>query len=480
MRNKLYLLIIIIVTLTAASCENFLDQMPSSALPAQEAIQTVEDLHTAVNGVYDRLNSFDYYSGDFIPLGDLRGDDMTFNAALNANQISPVARYQYDKNSTYAENFWSAPYVSIGRINDVLSVAINVTVEIGEEDQYDDLIGQLYGLRALCHFDLARMFCQLPTALHDGVTMDSPDSGIPIADRVFEIDYKPVRNTLQETYDFILADFDGAIEKLDPAPDITMSYGLINIWAVKALKARTLLYLGNYAQALSTAEDVISNAGSSGYRLAEITEYYDMWENVSQPEFLFEVATSVQYNAQRNSIGYYSDPDGYGEFSLTNEFATWLISFNTDIRSLMTSQKVNDQGFGRGYYSNKYPGREGNLYVNNAKVIRMAEVYLIASEAAFHDADQTKAMQYINDLRAKRLTVPNPYTTLTLDNILNERRKELFAEGHRSWDMWRNQRSLINRDFSTDPVNYDNYRTLVAIPQRETDISPELVQNPGW
>lgn len=480
MRNKLYLLILAIGTLIIVSCEDFLDQMPSSALPAQESIQTVKDLQTAVNGVYDRLNSFDYYSGDFIPLGDLRGDDMTFNPALNANQISPVARYQYDKNSVYAENFWSAPYVSIGRINDVLNVAGNVTIEAGEEDQYDDLVGQLYGLRALCHFDLARMFCQLPTALHDDVTMESANSGIPVADQVFDIDYKPVRNTLKETYDFILADFDRAIEKLDPAPDITTSYGYINIWAVKALKARVLLYMGNYSQALSAAEDVISNAGASGYRLAEITEYYDMWENVSRPEFLFEVATTIQYNAQRNSIGYYSDPDGYGEFALTNDFATWLLSFNTDIRSLMTSLKVNDQGVGRGYYSNKYPGREGSLYVNNAKVIRMAEVYLIASEAAFHDGNQTKALEYINALREKRFTVASPYTSLTLDDILNERRKELFAEGHRSWDVWRNQRSLINRDFSLDAVNYDNYRTLVAIPQRETDISPELVQNYGW
>jgi hypothetical protein len=462
------------------SCESFLDQMPSSALPAKESIQTVTDLQTAVNGVYDRMNSFDYYSGDFIPLGDLRGDDMTFNPALNANQISPIARYQYDKNSIYAENFWSAPYVTMGRINDILSVAGDVIIETGEQDIYDDLTGQLYALRAICHFDLARMFCQLPTALHDGVTMDSPDSGIPISDRVFDIDFKPVRSTLRETYDFILADFDRAIEKLDPTPNITTSYGYVNIWAAKALKSRVLLYMGNYSQSLPVAEDVINHAGASGYRLAEITEYYDMWENISQPEFLFEIVTSLLYNAQRNSIGYYSDPDGYGEFALTNDFATWLLSFNTDIRSLMTSIKASSQGVGRGYYSNKYPGREQSLYVNNPKVIRMAEVYLIASEAAFHDGNQTKALQYINALRAKRFTVASPYTTLTLDNILNERRKELFAEGHRSWDVWRNQRSLINRDFSLDPVNYDNYRTLVAIPQRETDISPELEQNPGW
>jgi len=480
MRNKYYLMIIAISAMIMTSCEDFLDEVPSFALPAEESIETVDDLQNAVNGAYARLNAFDYYSGDFIPLADLRGDDMTFNVTLNANQISPVARYQYDKNSTYAENFWRAPYVTTGRINDILSVADNITIESGEEERYNDLIGKLYALRALCHFDLARMFCQLPTALHDGMTMDSPDSGIPIADRVFDIDYKPVRSTLRATYDFILADFDKAIEKLDPSPDIIESYGYINIWAAKALKSRVLLYSGNYSQALQLAEEVINGAGDAGYRLAEITEYYNMWKEVSQPEFLFEIITTLQYNAQRNSLGYYSDPDGYGEFALTNDFATWLISFSSDIRSLMTSRKTNSQGLGRGYYPNKYPGREQSLYVNNPKVIRMAEVYLIAAEAAFHGNNQTKAVQYMNELRNKRLVVPDDLTTVTLDDILNERRKELFAEGHRSWDVWRNKRSLVNRDFSGDPVNYDNWRTLVAIPQRELDISPGLVQNYGW
>jgi hypothetical protein len=484
MRNKYYLMIIAIGAMIVTSCEDFLDQVPSFALPAEESIETVDDLQNAVNGAYARLNAFDYYSGDFMPLGDLRGDDMTFNASINANQISPVARYQYDKNSTYAENYWRAPYVTTGRINDILSVADNITIESGEEERYDNLIGQLYALRALSHFDLARMFCQLPTALHDGMTMDSPDSGIPIADRVFDIDYKPVRSTLGETYDFILADFDRAIEKLDPSPDIIESYGYINIWAAKALKSRVLLYSGtysdNYSKALQLAEEVINGAGAAGYRLAKITEYYNMWEEVSQPEFLFEVITTLQYNAQRNSLGYYSDPDGYGEFALTNDFAIWLISFSNDIRSLMTSQKTNEQGFGRGYYPNKYPGREQSLYVNNPKVIRMAEVYLIAAEAAFHSDNQEKAVQYINELRSKRLVLPDELTTVTLDDILNERRKELFAEGHRSWDVWRNKHSLVNRDFSTDPVNYDNWRTLVAIPQREIDVSPGLVQNYGW
>lgn len=471
-----FLLITGILIMT--SCEDFLDQTPSYALPVEEAIQTVDDLQIAVNGAYSRLNAYDYYAGNLFPLGDLRTDIMT--SILDFNQISPMITYQYDKNSSYAEDFWRAPYVTIGRVNDVLSVIGNIQPEPDETERYDDLVGQMYALRALCHFDLARIFAQLPTALHDGVTMDSPDSGIPISDRVFPVDYKPTRNTLRLTYEFILEDFDRAIERLDPAPGIMTSYGYINIWAAKALKARVQLYLGNYDEAFSLAEDVINNAGPSGYRLAEVTEYYNMWASVSQPEFLFEIATTLLYNAQRNSLGYYADPEGYGEFGVIVDFASWLLSLSTDIRSLMVSIKVSSQGTGRGYYCNKYPGREENLYVNNPKVIRMAEVYLIAAEAAFHEGDQTNAIKYINNLRRKRLVVTDDLTSVTIDNILDERKKELFAEGQRSWDVWRNRLSLVNPRFPYGAVAYDNYRTLVAVPQRETDISPELKQNPGW
>jgi hypothetical protein len=464
--------------LVITSCEDFLVQTPTYALPVEDAIETVDDLQNAVNGAYGRLNASDYYSGNFFPLVDLRADIMT--SILDYNQISPMITYQYDRNSSYSEDFWRAPYVTIGRVNDILSVVDNITPEADETEIYDDLIGQLYALRALCHFDLARVFAQLPTALHDGVTMDSPDGGIPIADRVFPVDYKPTRNSLQDVYEFILDDFDRAIERLNAAPDILTSYGYINIWTAKALKARVQLYLGNYDEAFTLAEDVIDHAGPSGYRLAEVTEYYNMWASVSQPEFLFEIATTQLYNAQRNSLGYYADPEGYGEFGVLVDFATWLLSLSTDIRSLMVSIKVNSQGAGRGYYCNKYPGREQSLYVNNPKVIRMAEVYLIAAEAAFHANDQTNAVKYINALRSKRLVVPDNLTSVTINNILDERKKELFAEGHRSWDVWRNKLSLINPRFPYGAVAYDNYRTLVAIPQRETDISPDLVQNPGW
>ncbi|MBE0652877.1 MAG: RagB/SusD family nutrient uptake outer membrane protein, partial [Bacteroidales bacterium] len=391
-----------------------------------------------------------------------------------------VARYGYDKNSNYSDIFWKVSYVSIARANDILSVADGVIVEDGEEVLYNDLLGQLHAMRGLLHFDLARTFCQLPTALHDGMTMTTAHGGLPISDQKFPVDHKPVRATLEETYNFIIDEFNEAIGLLNPDPNIQDVYGYFNIVAAKAIKAKVLLYMGDYNNAKLTAIDAMNSMEAAGFGLATRSDYNIMWGLTAQPEFLLEFVTTSQYNGARNSVGYYSDPDGYGEFGLTDAFVAFISSDPNDIRNGAYREKVSQEGQGQGYYPDKYPGRLGTLYINNPRVIRVSEVYLIAAEAAFHNNEPDIAAQYINELRDERIAGNSNLTSVTLTDILNERRRELFAEGERSFDVWRNKLSLVNLDFSTEAVNYDNYRTIMAIPERETDISPELRQNQGW
>ncbi len=484
MKKNIIYSFIAFLLLSGTACEDFLENYPSTSLPADQAIENITDLQNAVNGVYTQLiepnlpNYATYYAGNYIAFGDLRSGDMTF--ILNQNQISPVARYGYDKNSMYANVFWKMPYVSLARINDILSVVDNLNIKEGEESTYNDLIGQLHAMRGLLHFDLARTFAQIPTALHSGITMNSENSGIPLANSKFPVDYRPTRATLQETYNFIIDEFDEAIRLLKNDPTVQESYGYFNVISAKAIKAKVLLYLGNYPEAKSLAIETINQMEDAGYRLASREEYPGMWSQTAQPEYLLEFITTLNYNGQRNSIGYYSDPEGYGEFGLTESFVSFMESGPDDIRNEAYELKVNDNGQGEGYYPVKYPGRLGSLYVNNPRVIRVAEVYLIAAEAALHNDEPGVAAQYINTLRKERIEGYTDVVSVSLEDILNERRRELFAEGERSFDVWRNKLSLVNPDYSNEPVNYDNYRTIMAIPQRETDISAGLKQNPGW
>ena len=68
---------------------------------------------------------------------------------------------------------------------------------------------------------------------------------------------------------------------------------------------------------------------------------------------------------------------------------------------------------------------------------------------------------------------------LTLNDILFERRVELFAENSMAFDYWRNKLSVNNSSIGV--VNYNDYRAVFPIPQEEIDMAPDiLIQNPEY
>ena len=188
----------------------------------------------------------------------------------------------------------------------------------------------------------------------------------------------------------------------------------------------------------------------------------------------------MNYNAQRNSVGYYCDGEqGYGEcaFVQTAPLYQYMVAHPEDIRSTLIKDQSSNDMANPGLYPNKYPGREGSLYINNPKIIRLSEVYLIAAEAALHVGED--AASYMNTLRRERIENYADVQSVTLDDILFERRIELYAENSMSFDYWRNKKSINN--FYVGEINYNDSRTIMPIPQDEIDLSSGLLeQNPGY
>jgi hypothetical protein len=114
--------------------------------------------------------------------------------------------------------------------------------------------------------------------------------------------------------------------------------------------------------------------------------------------------------------------------------------------------------------------------VNNIKVLRLSEIYLIAAEAALKTGGN--AAEFINILRVNRIRGYEEVEDVTMREILDERRKELFAEGHIAFDYWRNGMS-VNTAMGEIPP--DDYRTVLPLPKEEIDIAKgRLLQNPGY
>lgn len=470
--KKVFIYIAFIIVIIG--CSDKLEQLPSGSLPGGEAISSVGDLDMAVNGVYSTLVHRFAYAGDYGIYADGKGGDVQLRD-LSANHYQPIVIFQTDANSDVSSGIYQRFYYTSARANNVMLFLDGIGDKDDDIDKYNDLVGQLYAIRALCHFELARAYAQLPSVASD---MNAINSGIALNDKYYGVDAKFKRSTLKETYDLIVSDFESAIDLL--SADKVEASGKINVWAAKALLSRVYLYLGDNSLALELANDVIAN---SPYSLYERDDYLGVWSQTGTSESLFELTLTDNENAQRNSLGYYTDPEGYAECSASDAYASWLTAQTTDIRSESIREKDLDGDY-LAYYTIKYEGQEGSstpLYTNNPKIIRLSEVYLIAAEAKLQGgvaAGSQDAVWYYNELRKNRITSYVDATVVSINDLLDERRRELFCENHRMFDLVRHQRNITS--VSVGDVDYDDFRILTAIPQRELDISPELKQNPDY
>ena len=475
--------------LVLGSC-NDLDQTPSTELPEDEAVTTTADLQNAVNGVpYTLIDAFDgerfTYTSEFTLFGDIRTND--FKIGYNFGQTSSISKYTLTKNDNAPEAVFQYYYAAIGNINKTLEESAALSTS---DATVKNLKGQLYAWRGLLHFDLARTFAHIPSTVKD---VNAANSGIPLSTQVYASDYKPTRATLKATYDTIVTDLTKAAEMMaDDKDNVNPSnyVGKMNYYAAIALRARAYLYMGEYAKALADAQEVIN---SRKFELYTTSNYASVWATEGTSESIFEIQTTSTHNSDRYSTGYFNDADGYAECAFNEKSKLFQYLMNNDtivsgkdstILSDVRRNAIKDQTSGYdvpGYYSNKYPGR-GSVYVNNPKIVRLSEMYLIAAEAEYYLNGGAAAAPYINDIERNRIVpVKGSYTeakSVTLDDILFEYEKEFFTENQIAFAYWRNKRSVTSN--TGKEITYDSNLNIFPIPQREIDLNGALTQNAGY
>jgi hypothetical protein len=114
---------------------------------------------------------------------------------------------------------------------------------------------------------------------------------------------------------------------------------------------------------------------------------------------------------------------------------------------------------------------------NDYVFFRYSDVYLMRAEALLRNGDAGAALPFVNDLRAMRIDPADPLGTLTLDNLLDERGRELYWEGWRRQDQIRFGTFLNERP--TKPLSDPKY-LLFPIPSAQIAVNPNLSQNPGY
>lgn len=498
-----------ILAASLSSCVNdWLDVAPSDGTDAGAALTSSSDLAAARTGMYKALKGnsslVDYYGMQFFVYGDVHaGDDYQYNNIGGSNRAS----FYYDMNYQTASEFtsstssstvtWKSPYIVIDRANRIIAAAEGGALSDAAEAKatIDQYAAEAKVLRALAHFDLVRIYGK-PYTEDQGASL-----GVPLVTEVLESNAKPARSTVAEVYTQVVKDLTEAISSNALATETEPGY--VSVWGAKAILSRVYLNMGDYANALSVAEDIIKNIKNSGAALWTRDQYFKAWDasTPNESEFLFRlnVAGSTDNN-DLNGIGNLQQRDGYKEMVATKKFVDMLSADPNDVRNELflpakAEKEVAVYGTNK-VFLNKLRGQGGNLRnVTIVPIIRLSEVYLTAAECAFRNNDKTKAVEYLNDLVKNRTTTEASLATvdnITLERILIERRKELIGEGQRYFDALRNNETITrytseadkgwHKTLSKEAQSFDRdyFKAIAAIPQAEINANPNIKQNTGY
>jgi hypothetical protein len=256
-----------------------------------------------------------------------------------------------------------------------------------------EILAEAKAIRATCHFYLLRLWGQFYNL--------NSKYGIVLRTEPVRSGEALPRNTVAEAYDLIIADLDEAIAN---APTFRARY-YINKTYAKGLKAKVLLYKGDYQNAALLAKDVIENSGSN-FMLA--TNYMDQFNNTdtsvfNNPEVLF--GSKGDKSESILGIGNYT---GFW-MSVTaklNEVASDFTTINgQNIKhdGDRISSTIYNAGAAFGLDTRKYITRRSVDLYEMVYHLKMDEVYLIYAEAAARANDNVtpEALDALNAIRIR-------------------------------------------------------------------------------
>lgn len=467
MKNIFKFKLILLAILTMVSCKDAYEVEPKDEVFEENAFNTVDQLETGLYGVYSGISGSALidFTSKFV-------DDLTI-AASNRGQGIQVFTWSINSGTNEPESIWNNYYLVINRANRILRAAegIEATTE-AEQEKKDRIIAELHAIRGFAHFDLMRLY---------SASYEPNAESVPIVDRVWVYE-QPARNTVAEVAKFISDDFKAAQDLFATLPAST-DINRMSSLAVTAYQARLALYTGDLPGAINFSTEVINNSTLATSQ----TEYLGIWADEFTSETLWQLARTPGQGA----IGtLFTDTNGDVFFNVSEEMLNTLNNndWTDDHRTfaVLDTQNFDPANLQVG----KYLGSEANPFLNNIKMIRTSEMYLIRAEAYARDNQLGLASADMETLKNARkdITVTVGYASKenALADILEERRIELAYEGHRMFDLRRYDLGVDRLPNDCDnaagacSLDSGDYRFALPIPQSERFANDNISQNPGY
>ncbi len=462
---KYILPIFFAMLLVMASCDNDLDLVPEDDVSQDVIFTTSQGAELAVMGLYSKCQDDDVLNGTPQSMGEWHADNVRFVGSFPT--FLQVRDFTILANNTSIEEVWRDCFEVVMAANFVIDGVPALDEPGFEEADKNALIAEARFIRALIYFNMANWF-SAPYQLSNG-----SNDCLPIVDFIFTgstTEFEIPRSSLNDVHAFIAADLDFAIANLTGTDRTLATRG-----AAQALRARLHLYRGEWSDAATLANAVINDTNF------ELAEDYSFFQNEGSKEHIFTLVNTAAdgQNSGEGFSGLYNpSPEGRGDAP----FSDYLINAydtDNDLRFTTLTEQGTDAQNTISFFTTKYV--DGITNADNAPVIRITEMYLTRAEANFRAGTSTgeDPLDDINTLRDRAGLAD--LSSLSLDDILEERRKELCFEGHRRMDLLRNEQGLR-------PVGDPNFsaaafgagKTVWPIPTRERDLNPLFSQNPGY
>jgi starch-binding outer membrane protein, SusD/RagB family len=500
--KKIYILFLFVILFATQSCKkDFLELEPKGIKLENNFYQTQAEIYEGLVAAYDPLTwggTNNVWSMD-LGLLNTASDDCYAGGSDASDQPNWVAYDAFTLTPTLGpqNGLWNKYYTGIYRCNLILE-------KIDGVPSIDPIFkaratAELKFLRAYYYFDLVRFF-----------------GNIPLITKTLSADeiYRQTQASSAAVYAQIEKDLKEAVATVElPETVPAAELGRITKGAAKALLGKVILYQNNDAKMLEAAgyfEDVIN---SQLYKLEPKFEDIFKVEKEWGQESIFEInfsgnqtggwenfvnQTEGNYNVQFFGIRDFVGPtfaNGWGFCPVSTELAEAMKNdprFRHTIidgKALTATGAAYSTGFqNTDYFIRKYAplqaekalsGEPALNWNTNVRVIRLADVYLMAAEALIRgNGDVAKARSYLNRVRSRVGLQPFTFQTGTqlLDVIYNERRMELATEGHRFFDLVR-----IGKAADVLKGFVKGKSELLPIPQQEIDITAgALKQNSGY
>jgi tetratricopeptide (TPR) repeat protein len=483
MKSKIYITCLALAALTFASCEKQVELNPQNSLAASVALTDVASSQALLISAYDRVQTFTYWGRDMALMGDVLADNISVNATQAGNRY--VGQQNNSRNSIY--NFWNTAYGIINDCNTLINFLDNF--QGGNDALKKQYKGEALALRAMVFFDIARAYGYEPNKIPTtGIGAGFNKSAILRlkATIVSEDAVNINRSTVTETYTQIEKDFKDAIALL-PTDATTTRYRM-NKGAAYAFLGKVYLYWERWADAVAQFDLATANSSAT---LATVGKYRSIFQSRPNVESFFELFfdPTVELSGvtgSNESVFSYTSPNLEGGGST---YGGQLPS--TDLQALFESTddrkvmfyKAKPKGASDSLtFVRKYSAPHG-AYTDDIILIRYADVLLMKAEAQAELGNYSAAADLVKQLRTNRnaTTAGVPTTDAIKAYIQTERRRELFFEGHRWFDLKRKGNGITKPSTSSvGLISPTDYRILAPIPTGSITFNPALPQNPGY